>query len=360
MLAVVMFHTIGGAQSSNPLLRTIGIAVQAGWSGVTLFFVLSGFLITGILWDTRGSSHWWRNFYVRRILRISPLYYGALLLVAATAAIQHNTHGIAGLWVYALYLQNVPWIQDTGASFRPLPLFHFWSLAVEEQFYLFWPFLLRAVQSVKQAKRACIGIFLLSTAFRFGLWTFSTNAVAFNGFILSRSGELALGAYLAMSYRDGSWPRLQRFAPWTAWIALAAFLAACLPSRSMKIESMGCATAGLAFISLMWASVLVLCLAPGIWNKCMKAAWLRWIGKISYGAYVFHILLQPFYGSIEALILPHPGRVEELAVRAVITWVATALIAWLSYKYFESPILKLRKHFRDSSPREHAATVGVH
>jgi len=108
---VVLFHYAGGATSRQPVLRLIGEANKLGWSGVTLFFVLSGFLITGILQDTRGHKHWWRNFYLRRVLRIFPLYYLSLLVAA-----------IIGIWIYptplathsvlvlAGYMQNVPGI----------------------------------------------------------------------------------------------------------------------------------------------------------------------------------------------------------------------------------------------------------
>src|SRR5579862_4256705 len=85
ILTVFLLHYGGGAQSSNPLLSAAGELIKAGWSGVTLFFVLSGFLISGILWDARHTQGWWRNFYMRRTLRIFPLYYGALLLVLLTA-----------------------------------------------------------------------------------------------------------------------------------------------------------------------------------------------------------------------------------------------------------------------------------
>jgi peptidoglycan/LPS O-acetylase OafA/YrhL len=79
VLMVVLLHYGGGAQSPNPFVHFIGSIIKTGWSGVTLFFFLSGFLITGIRWDSRNTPHWWRNFYARRSLRIFPLYYVSLL-----------------------------------------------------------------------------------------------------------------------------------------------------------------------------------------------------------------------------------------------------------------------------------------
>ena len=90
----------------------------------------------------------------------------------------------------------------------------------------------------------------------------------------------------------------------------------------------------------------------------MSAAWLRWVGGISYGIYVFHILFQPVYLWLAVHLAPRAGRVEGIAVEAAVTWVLTGLIAWLSYRYFESPILALRKYFQ-SRPRTQPTPVPV-
>ena len=346
VLIVVAFHTGGGAQSANPIGRPIGLTLKAGWSGVTLFFVLSGFLITGILWDSKGVPHWGRNFYVRRVLRISPLYYASLLLILILSWLLHNRPaGSRSLWIYALYLQNIPWIADRGVGLRPLPLTHFWSLAVEEQFYLVWPLLLHKLKTFSQVKHVCLAIFLSSIAFRCAVWTLSSQPEVYNGFLLSRAGELAIGGYLAMCFRDGSWDRLQRISPYLTVASLAGFLVVCAPSRIFELTNIACATAGLAFITLFYAGLIVLALADGLVHRATSVAWLRWVGGISYGIYVFHILLQPMYGWLAQVLVPHAGRVEAIAVRGALTWVLTAGVAWVSYRYFESPILGLRRYF---------------
>jgi peptidoglycan/LPS O-acetylase OafA/YrhL len=346
VLIVVAFHTGGGAQSSNPIGRAIGLTLKAGWSGVTLFFVLSGFLITGILWDSKGTARWWRNFYVRRVLRISPLYYGSLLLVLVISAVFRSAQGgWRGLWIYALYLQNIPWIADPGVGSRPLPLTHFWSLAVEEQFYLVWPLMLYKLKTPAQVKHVCLAIFLASIAFRCAIWALSPQPEAYNGFLPSRAGELALGGYLAMRLRDGSWDSLERMAPYLTAGSLLGFCAVCAPSHIYELTNIACSTAGLAFITGFYAGLLVLALGNGMVHRVMSVAWLRWVGGISYGIYIFHVLLLPVYAWLAHALMPHAGRIEAIAVRGMVTWVVTAMVAWLSYRYFEAPILGLRRYF---------------
>jgi len=350
VLIVVAYHTGGGAQSSNVAMRAIGNILKAGWSGVTLFFLLSGFLITGILWDSKGTTHWWRNFYARRILRISPLYYGSLLLVLTVGWLDHKAGtGMTGLWIYVLYLQNMPWIIDRGLSLRPLPLGHFWSLAVEEQFYLMWPLLLRRLETMTQVKVLCMGVFLMSTAFRYGVWAFSSQPLDYNGFILSRAGELALGGYLAMCFRDGTWSRMERIAPWVTAASLAGFVAVGIASRTVELTTRACSTTGLFFITLFYAGFIVMAVKDGTISRAMRIGWLRWVGSISYGIYVFHILFIPFYNWLANHLAPHAGRVEGIALRGVITWALTILAAWLSFRFFESPILGLRRYFQSRS-----------
>jgi peptidoglycan/LPS O-acetylase OafA/YrhL len=351
VLIVVLYHTGGGAQSSNLGLRIYGTILKAGWSGVTLFFLLSGFLITGILWDSKGSVHWGRNFYLRRVLRISPRYYGSLLLVLVVAWLGHKGRpGFAAIWIFALYLQNLPWLADPGLKSRSLELGHFWSLAVEEQFYLVWPLVLTRLRTVAQVKVVCLGLFFLSMAFRYSVWEFSPQPWEYNRFILSRAGELALGAYLAMCFRDASWNRLERAAPWITSASLAGFVAIGVANGTVESTNRSASTIGLTLITLFYAGFVVLAIRDGFIHRAMKVAWLRWVGSISYGIYVFHILFLPFYIWLARHLAPNAGRVEDLALKGVITWVLAIPIAWVSFRYFESPILGLRKYFQ-ATPR---------
>jgi peptidoglycan/LPS O-acetylase OafA/YrhL len=345
VLLVFLYHYAGGAQSSNLILRVLGTCNHANWFGVTLFFLLSGFLISGILWDGRAQPDWWRRFYWRRTLRIFPLYFAALLLVLCSAALVHRGRdAFDHLWVYALYLQNIPrFFSAANAVGSPLHLSHLWSLAVEEQFYLLWPFLLIGVRTLRRAKFLCIAVVILSALFRFGIWEINSVPLDYAGSLPARAGELALGGWLAICFRDPeSWRRIQRLAPW-AWVAGGlGFLCVAGVAHSFSLYSAGMFLFGLPCVTLALASVLALSLGEGVVMTWFDAAWLRWLGGISYGVYIFHVLLAPVFQWMAALIAPHATRNQSLALTFFIAGGATLALAQISFVYFERPLLDLK------------------
>lgn len=140
---VFIYHYGGGARSDELAFHLVGKTIHLGWAGVSLFFVLSGFLITGILLDSMQRPGWRKRFYIRRSLRIFPLYYFALLgAILVARLLSAPWHSIVPLWPLFLYLQDIPQLIRTDTLSPLFIIGHFWSLAVEEQFYLLWPALL--------------------------------------------------------------------------------------------------------------------------------------------------------------------------------------------------------------------------
>jgi peptidoglycan/LPS O-acetylase OafA/YrhL len=355
VLIVVLYHFGGGAQSPNPIISTAGHLLQAGWSGVTLFFILSGFLITGILWDARGGHAYFKNFYIRRTLRIFPLYYASLLLVFVAALIDHDYAIATHLWVYALYLQQFPYVMHlVDFSIKPFPIYHFWSLAVEEQFYLVWPFLISRLKTLRQARNLSVGVFLASFVFRLALPHITTQPGEYAGLIFSHMGELALGAWLAISYRDGTWPHVARYAVPVAPIALVGFFAFAAAAHSFRPEVPWIFTGGLTCITLFWGSFFVLSFRPGILHSFLCLAWLRWVGSISYGVYIFHVLLSGYYRRLADFLLPHGSRNSVLLLDTAIVLFGSILMAWLSFRFFETPILRLKSRFQTEPPSRYS------
>ena len=159
-----------------------------GGSGVDLFFVLSGFLITGILYDARGMPNYYQNFYLRRALRILPLFY-LLFLVVGILRHYHVVFFHLDLWSYALFVGNlvVPVVNldmqnPTTIQFSlyhhpfELSIGYLWSLCVEEQFYLLWPAVVSYVDDRKRLMRLCVVLMILALLLRIGLFAFAPSS----------------------------------------------------------------------------------------------------------------------------------------------------------------------------------------
>ena len=263
VLIIIVFHFGGGAASSNVVIRTIGQLIRFGWTGVSLFFLLSGFLITGILWSGRNAANRWRTFYLRRTLRIFPLYYLVLAVLLTGVLFVHQAAQAGHLIAYALYAQNL--VPDASPLLRIpgiFPVYHLWSLAVEEQFYLLWPFLLWRMRTLDQARRLCVAVFVLSLLCRAACAQLGWNDYRFTG---SRAGELAVGAWIALSLRAQS-PLLDF---WQRHARLVCFAAACL-AGFIAMAGGGAQSsdrlmwiAGLPVISVLFGSMLLASLRPG-------------------------------------------------------------------------------------------------
>ncbi|MEI9981348.1 MAG: acyltransferase [Edaphobacter sp.] len=347
VLMVFVYHYGGGMQSSIRAMRIFGAINKGGWTGVTLFFLLSGFLITGILWDSLGEPHWWRNFYARRTLRIFPLYFGTLLLVMAAAALVGAFRQAASqIWIPALFLQNMPYLIDQVDHIgSPLSLFHFWSLAVEEQFYLVWPFLLLLQKSQRSARRLCVTVFALSFVFRVLIVKFNPHWQEYVEFLLSRGGELAVGCWLAICYRGPAWSRLERLAPYAAVAGLAGFTVSGIVGGTFELFSPLMVIAGLPSATVLFAALLVLSLRPGLVQQVASWGWLRWTGGISYGIYVFHMLFVAQFSWIARHIFGEQNHTRFVMGEFIVAATGSVLAAWLSFHFFETPFLRLKRRF---------------
>jgi peptidoglycan/LPS O-acetylase OafA/YrhL len=358
VLMVFLFHYGGGLKSPHFAVRLLGYLTAAGWTGVVLFFTLSGFLITGSLWDSKGNPHWLRNFYARRFLRILPLYYTALALSAiALFTTWHSLHQLRQLSLYALFLQNTPWLEPSALAIpTPLPLYHLWSMAVEEQFYLLWPCLLLLVRTRSSAFRLCAWIFVSSAAFRailFGLPQISSqSSYSFRDFLLTHAGAFALGACLALAWRDPERKPSARFAVLVLLPGLAIYILSSLISHGFSWDANLQYSLGLLGVSLAAVALLALALQPGIVRHACSASALRFMGRISYGFYIFHILFQGLFDAIGRHIVHTNTGSAYQTVRLIAAFPITLLISWISFRLLETPFLRLKRHFPMKPPVE--------
>src|SRR5262249_32690328 len=202
-ILVVLIHNVGYFEEPTDSLaiKIIRLGIGSGWIGVQLFFVLSGFLITGILLDTKLDAHYFRSFYVRRVLRIFPLYY--LTLIVAFLALPHLMD--LGDWPEQARRYEIwHWSYLTN-WFGSVPgLSHFWSLAVEEQFYLIWPFVVFSL-STDRLMRTCGALVVTALLIRI-VMVVGHAPVSWNyTFTITRWDALGCGAAIAVAMRDPFW-----------------------------------------------------------------------------------------------------------------------------------------------------------
>lgn len=345
-MTIVIFHYWGGKQNANPAVRFIAEGINFGWASLSLFFVLSGFLISGILIDGFDKQGWWRRFYWRRSLRIFPLYYFALALaIAITVSFLRIRCPLASIVPWVFYLQDIPMNFRLFPSFPNFPaLSHLWSLAVEEQFYLLWPFVLVCRRkNLTSARRMCVLIWAISFLFRVSVLSAGLRENWAIGFVVGRAGELAMGAYLALAIRDVRGNSILLRHPRRVFLAsLLAILAVMAWSRSTAVSTFPMATIGIAANALLFTSMLALCLNAGVLASFFSMAWLRWLGRISYGIYIYHILLGSLFEWIAAQSFPGLGHDAHLVVVAMIAVPGTLAIAAVSYYAFEARFLRLK------------------
>jgi peptidoglycan/LPS O-acetylase OafA/YrhL len=351
ILLVLVYHFTLGMGAENLLSRLFFRLTGAGWCGVDLFFVLSGFLITGILYDARKSPHRFRNFYARRALRIFPLYYTTLtiffIFLPWIVGVVGTLDGLedARVWLWA-YGTNIH-VALRGDWF---PLSHFWSLAVEEHFYIFWPSIIIGCRRAT-AMRVCVGMILLALVVR--TWLVSHGAVlAAYCLTACRMDALAMGGFLALATRrpnglESLVPAARRvmLISMTALLVLAGWRSG-LFLLDPAIQVVGYSLLDLCFVALL----VVVIGAPRSSRLAIifESFPLRALGRYSYGLYVFNSI---FLLAAERLFVMRSlvawsgstfiGRLLYVFIGAFATFAA----AWLSWHLVERHFLKLKALF---------------
>ncbi|WP_425618979.1 acyltransferase family protein [Anatilimnocola sp. NA78] len=333
--------------------------IDLGNRGVDLFFVLSGFLITGILFDAKGQDGYFRNFYARRTLRIFPLYYTTLLIVLVglpligitTSWLRVSPTDVDSLWVYG---SNC--LMSYRGEWQYGALNHFWSLCVEEHFYLIWPLVIFAC-SRTTAMRVCIGVFLASAGARIAWLLLGGNNVAAEVFTLFRLDALCAGAFVALVARgpDGFGALL----PW----AKATLLVTGLMLLPLVCFRMRVVTAPTTLFALFFAAFIPLAVAStkqGALSILGKSKMLLWFGKYSYGMYVYqNLLLLGVQGFFTAAILQQwtgtalGGRLYFMLVMSLLT----CGLAWISWHAYEKRWLAWKHYFEAKKPSTAGAAV---
>ncbi len=359
ILMVLCVHFIGDSPAYTTVGRALVKLANYGIWGVDLFFVLSGYLITGLLYDSRTSPRYFRNFYIRRTLRIFPLYYAVLaaLFILMPALPLTYPEGLGDsarhqgwLWLYA---SN--WYLAIHQAWALPYVGHFWSLAVEEQFYLLWPAVVLALGR-RSLLTACVVVAALALALRCALSFAGAGEVALVVLTPCRFDALCIGGFVALAIRSAglervAWIARRCIAPFAVLVLLASvwnalggtLLDVVLPLRTTLVA--------LTFGAGLAASLTAK--PGGTAERLLGNRVICFLGTRSYGLYVFHGIIA--YGMVE-----HRGIFDALATRvgfgaamgieAVGGASLSILVAAVSYELFEKPILRLKNRLAPASP----------
>lgn len=370
-IVLVLMHMLNQLEGQHGFIAAcFGLVAVLGWTGVQLFFVLSGFLITGILLDSREAENYYSSFYARRTLRIFPLYFAVLgiafLLLPAVGtvpdSIAHDVPNQIWLWTYT---ENWASVFDRGSKAFP----HFWSLAVEEQFYLIWPFLLRH-QTARRCLILCVVLAVVSLLTRAVLFASDTPDLSIYVNSFCRMDALVLGGAAAAVLRI---PELNarllampdRWLLWALFSAVAGFLL----TRGFDHHSWFGTTAGYTIVSVVFVLFLLSAVLAEtrsmaglplettsahnrLWMLLLRSRWLRAIGKYSYGIYIFHKPLNDLVGKpalVSLGLLASESLLLNIAYIFAIS-VMTFALAYLSYRCFEKHFLDMKRLYR-AKPR---------
>ncbi len=342
LVLLVHFPYVQGSVLSKALW-SVGQATRAGYIGVDLFFVLSGFLITRILLQekTINGAIDFKSFFVKRALRILPIYYISVLV--ATVCFGYSSGSLASLLTFTFNF-HVPFYPASN------PLEHTWSLSVEEQFYLFWPFLIAAMPDrwgMFVTRYAVPGLSLA-----YALILASTLESEFAARLIYMSGparmmSLSLGASLAFMEREGRIARdLNSFLLLILGVAL---LAGDNAGRRVGLIPPGgaywcIALPGYALLSASTVSLLIFSSSNivGSIRSALTLHPVRYLGRISYGLYIYHYLV------LWLLDVPQykVGDIGTSFGRLFAALAISLLVAGASYRYLEQPLLSLKGRFR--------------
>lgn len=357
--AVVVYHyfQLTHLAQHGTWVSYLQSSVRLGWSGVDLFFVLSGFLIGGILLDARTSTNYFKVFYRRRFFRIMPIYAVLLLAYALLAVVTQGSHTGDFSWLtanampwysYWTFTQNL-WMARS-ALFGANALAITWSLAVEEQFYLTMPLVIRWLSPGGLLRFVLAGI-CCAPALRltiYLLWPQSLIAA----YVLTpcRADALLLGVLAAILLRDPQWRRRMERAQvfWAVAFPILFLGLALLTWKAPNLASPLEVTVGYTWLDLFYFCLLLYALSQpkSRISEGLRMQPLRWLGSIAYGTYLIHDLI---LGTLFAIGWRGAPAVHGFWTLFVV-FVSLALtlgLARLSWTFFERPLIKIghRLHY---------------
>jgi peptidoglycan/LPS O-acetylase OafA/YrhL len=354
ILLVLAVHFVGNASAESWGERLAAKLGAYGVLGVDLFFVLSGFLITGLLLDAKGAPGYFRNFYARRTLRIFPLYYAvlALLFIALPRLtvlpepLEEARRHQAWLWTY-----TTNFFIAARASWALSYVSHFWSLAIEEHFYLLWPLVVFSFRR-QTLERICIGVIGAALALRIGLSLGGVSELSVSVLTPCRIDTLCVGALLAaVARREGGAALLVQRSGRAAIVigGISLVLAGWCAGTHLGLPVLRPLRTTL--YAMFFGALTLMSVgdpATGLVARLFNGSWLRMLGTYSYGLYVYHGIVAQHMHQLrgqDRLATLLGGHTRGMVAQAVVGVGVSLLISAVSYELFEKRFLALKRFF---------------
>ncbi|MGO9939030.1 MAG: acyltransferase family protein [Terracidiphilus sp.] len=312
---------------------------------VPVFFTLSGYLIGGILHGTRDREGYFSVFYSRRLLRVFPLYYLALLVIACVEVFLRfplNYH----FWVHFLYIQNL--FPDYVTQHSPAVLLHYWSLATEEQFYLLWPLVVWFFPGRRTLFGVAALFIIIIFGIRFAAPYFLSSPEQIHYLSLTRADAILLGVLLALIRHKPIFERIKPIAKWIALVGIVTMVAWALRKGESWPETFRGVQVLIPWINFTALAIIVAVMEENSWlNRVCSQQWICWLGRRSYSLYIVHFTYaRLFWDHVTPYLATRLPQTLAAVVSSAIAFSLTLVLAMLSYRFIETPTQNLKRRLK--------------
>jgi peptidoglycan/LPS O-acetylase OafA/YrhL len=359
-LAVFLLHYFGPeyfVQYRSTPYRVLAALECISYFAVPVFFVLSGFLIGGILYNTRNREGFFRVFYGRRIIRIFPVYYLALLGVACVLRVVKFPLTFQ-FWSHFLFIQNL--FPHFSSYSTPLVLTQYWTLATEEQFYLAWPLVVWFLPKRRRLFAAAGFLVLVSFAIRFEASHIFSNWAQIRYLSFTRGDAILLGVMLGFVYKEPSFRWVKAHARWFALAGITAMAIWTFCMDRAWPQSFRGEQCAIPLVNFTAVALVVDVMEEKSWlGRVCSRSWIGWLGRMSYSLYIVHFIYAKWFRHVAVgYFVNYMPRIPAVLLSGVLAFCLTLALAMLSYYLIEMPCQKLRKRLNYGAVKEPRVSPG--